>query len=84
MFGWDVVAVIEDTTGLLPPQGRDGLMRAIERIQVREAGAVLTAWRSMISPVQAEFDEVAAEIEKAGGFLHVKDWSPDGLGSKRC
>jgi hypothetical protein len=27
----------------------------------------------MISSVPQEYDEVAREIEKAGGFLHVKD-----------
>ena len=58
--------------GLLPPQRRDGLGQAVERIKSGEAGAVLTAWRSMISSVPQEYDEIAREIEKAGGFLHVK------------
>lgn len=45
----------------------------LEHIKSGEAGAVLTAWRSMISSVPQEYDEVAREIERAGGFLHVKD-----------
>ncbi|MFF1272906.1 recombinase family protein [Streptomyces marokkonensis] len=71
-FGWEITDVIEERAGLLPPQGRDGLRQAVERVRSGEAGAVLTAWRSMISPVH-EYDEVAREIERAGGFLHNKD-----------
>lgn len=70
-FGWDIADVIEEHAGLLPPDGRDGLRRAVERVQLGEVGAVLTAWRSMISPVPQEYDAIAREIEKAGGFLHV-------------
>ncbi|WP_228449695.1 recombinase family protein [Streptomyces alkaliterrae] len=72
-FGWEITDVIEERAGLLSPHGRDGLGRAVEHIKSGEAGAVLTAWRSMISSVPQEYDEVAREIEKAGGFLHVKD-----------
>lgn len=72
-FGWEITGVIEERAGLLSPHGRDGLGRAVEHIKSGEAGAVLTAWRSMISSVPQEYDEVAREIEKAGGFLHVKD-----------
>ncbi|MGP3953743.1 hypothetical protein [Streptomyces sp. 7N604] len=72
-FGWEITGVIEDHEGLLPPDGREGLRQAIDRIKSGEAGAVLTAWRSMISPVPQEYDEIAREIESAGGFLHVKD-----------
>ncbi|MEU6960187.1 recombinase family protein [Streptomyces chrestomyceticus] len=70
-FGWDIADVIEEHAGLLPPDGRDGLRRAVEHVQLGGAGAVLTAWRSMISPVPQEYDAIAREIEKAGGFLHV-------------
>lgn len=72
-FGWQVVGVIEDHAGLLPPEGRDGLRQAVGRIEGGEVGAVLTAWRSMISPIPHEYDQVSREIERAGGFLHVKD-----------
>jgi hypothetical protein len=72
-FGWEITDVIEERAGLLPPQGREGLGHAVERVRSGEAGAVFTAWRSMISSVPQEYDEVAREIEKAGGFLHVKD-----------
>ncbi|MFI1416535.1 recombinase family protein [Streptomyces sp. NPDC020731] len=73
VFGWEITDVIEERAGLLPPQGRAGLRQAVERVRNGEAGAVLTAWRSMISPVPHEYDEVAREIERAGGFLHNKD-----------
>ncbi|GAU65534.1 hypothetical protein SSP35_01_08780 [Streptomyces sp. NBRC 110611] len=73
MFGWEITAVIEDHAGLLPPDGREGLRQAVGRIKGGEAGVVLTAWRSMISPIPQEYDQVAHEIERAGGFLHVKD-----------
>ncbi|MET8830576.1 recombinase family protein [Streptomyces sp. NPDC004610] len=72
-FGWVITEVIEERAGLLPPHGRDGLRQAVEQIRQGSAGAVLTAWRAMISPVAQEYDEVAREIESAGGFLHVKD-----------
>ncbi|MEU4796139.1 hypothetical protein [Streptomyces sp. NPDC023327] len=72
MFGWHSTEVIEERVGLLPPHGRDGLERAVERVRSGDAGAVLTAWRSMISSVPQEYDEVAREIERAEGFLHVK------------
>ncbi|MEU4658486.1 hypothetical protein AB0G32_31910 [Streptomyces sp. NPDC023723] len=72
-FGWGITDVIEERAGLLPPHGREGLEQAVERVRSGEAGAVLTACRSMISAVRQEYDEVAREIEKAGGFLHVKD-----------
>lgn len=70
-FGWEITDVIEERAGLLPPQGRDGLAQAIERVTSGEAGAVLTARRSMISPVPQEYVEIAREVEAAGGFLHV-------------
>ncbi|MFE6742358.1 recombinase family protein [Streptomyces tubercidicus] len=72
-FGWEITGVVEDHAGLLPPDGREGLRQAVDRIKDGEAGAVLTAWRSMISPVPQEYDQVAREIESAGGFLHVMD-----------
>ncbi|MEU3255006.1 recombinase family protein [Streptomyces sp. NPDC006997] len=71
-FGWEITEVIEERAGLLPPRGRAGLERALGYVSSGEAGAVLTAWRSMISSLPQEYDEVAREIEKSGGFLHVK------------
>lgn len=73
LFAWEITEVIEEYAGLLPPQGREGLGRAVERVRSGAAGAVLTAWRSMVSPVPQEYDEVAREIERVGGFLHVQD-----------
>lgn len=86
-FGWEITGVIEDHVGLLPPGDREGLKQAVNRVRGGEAGAVLTAWRSMISLVPREYDQVAGEIEKAGGFLHVKDAKDsarDEHGSARC
>ncbi|MFF9900584.1 recombinase family protein [Streptomyces longispororuber] len=82
-FGWEIVEVVEDRAGLLPPSGRGGLARALARVADRDAGAVLTAWRSMVSPVVQEYDEVAREVEKAGGFLHVMDAARDGRRAAR-
>jgi hypothetical protein len=70
-FCWEIVAVIEEHAGTPLPVGRDGLKRAMEHITSGEATAVVTARRSMISPVVQEYDQVAREIEQAGGFLHV-------------
>ena len=70
-FGWEIADVVEDRVGLLPPEGRDGLTRAVELVERKEAGAVLTPWRSMISTIPQEYDEVARSVEKVGGFLHI-------------
>jgi hypothetical protein len=83
-FGWEITGLIEDHTGLLPPEGRDGLRQAVDRIKRGEAGAVLTAWRSMISPVPQEYDQVTREIENAGGFLHVMGSVRSENGVERC
>ncbi|GAA2351402.1 hypothetical protein SVIO_037190 [Streptomyces violaceusniger] len=88
MYGWDVVATIMDNTGLSAPQERTGLSEAIERVRAKEAGAILTAYRSMISPRQDEYDQAVAEVEAAGGFLAVRDRErqvpgPMGRSSKR-
>jgi hypothetical protein len=72
-FGWDVVAEIEETEGLNNPAERDGLARAIEHVKEERAGAVLTPWRTMISPIAREYDETARSIEKWGGFLQVME-----------
>ncbi|WP_320773182.1 hypothetical protein [Streptomyces sp. CRN 30] len=72
-FGWEITDVIEERAGLLPPRGRDGLDRAVGYITSGTAGAVLTSCRSMISAVAQEYDDMAREIERAGGFLHVRD-----------
>lgn len=70
-FCWEITAVIEDGAGAPPPPDRTGLRQAIEHVRSGGAGAVVTARRSMISPVAREYDQVTREIEKAGGFLHV-------------
>lgn len=72
-FGWEIANVVEDRVGLLLPEGREGLTRAVELVEKKEAGAVLTPWRSMISTIPQEYDEVARSVEKVGGFLHVMD-----------
>ncbi|MFH8515200.1 recombinase family protein [Streptomyces gelaticus] len=72
-FGWEVAAEIEDRHGLGKPEDRPGLAQAIERVKNKEAGALLAPWRSVISPIPQEFDEVSRKVESAGGFLHVMD-----------
>lgn len=79
-YGWTVADVIEDRAGLLPPQGREGLARAVDGIRERRAGALLTPYRSMISPRPAEYHEVAAQLEKAGGFLVAMTSATDTTG----
>ncbi|MEU9404806.1 hypothetical protein AB0E08_03740 [Streptomyces sp. NPDC048281] len=76
-FGWDVVAEIEDAEGLNPPAEREGLKLAIGYVEEKTAGAVLTPWRTMISPIADEYDETARRIERWGGFLQVMDSARD-------
>ena len=72
-FRWDVVAEIEEAEGLNNPAEREGLKRAIDLVKEKRAFAVLTPWRTMISPIAREYDETARSIEKWGGFLQVMD-----------
>ncbi|MFE2599716.1 hypothetical protein ACFXCZ_25005 [Streptomyces sp. NPDC059396] len=72
-LGWEIAGEFEDREGLLPPVGRAGLTAAVERLKSVGAGAVVTPWRSIISPLPQEYDEVARVIERAGGFLHCMD-----------
>lgn len=32
-FGWEITGVVEDHAGLLPPDGREGLRQAVDRIK---------------------------------------------------
>ncbi|MEU9975078.1 hypothetical protein [Streptomyces sp. NPDC051014] len=82
-FGWDVVAEIEERDTLRRPAQREGLTRAIERIEQRQAGAVLTPWPSMVSTSPEEYHEVARLIEKWGGFLHVMDGAKAQAGTRQ-
>ncbi|PZT71742.1 MULTISPECIES: hypothetical protein [unclassified Streptomyces] len=85
VFGWEIMGVIEDRVGLLPPDGREGLTQALAHVESKQAGAVLTAWRSMISTIPQEYDEVAREVESRGGFLHVMDTDRHrGRRAERC
>ncbi|GLF95837.1 hypothetical protein [Streptomyces yaizuensis] len=72
-LGWTIAAVIEDRDGLGPPDVRTGLSQALAHLRDQRAGAVLTPWRSMISPLPQEYNEVARRAESSGGFLQVVD-----------
>ncbi|ANW19373.1 recombinase family protein [Streptomyces clavuligerus] len=72
-LGWTVTEVIEDRDGLGPPDVRTGLSQALAHVREHRAGAVLTPWRSMISPLPQEYNEVARRVESSGGFLQVVD-----------
>ncbi|WP_369358376.1 recombinase family protein [Streptomyces sp. cg2] len=81
-FCWEIADVIEDDDAeTLSPGDRSGLRQAIGHIKSGAAGAVVTACRSMISPVTQEYDQVARDIEQAGGFLHVMGSTPGGPGT---
>lgn len=70
-FGWEVAATIEDRRGPRSAQEREGLRRAVELIEMKQAEAVLAPGRSMIATTPQEYDEIAHDVEKAGGFLHA-------------
>ncbi|MEU7106978.1 hypothetical protein ACFQ2B_32195 [Streptomyces stramineus] len=74
VLGWDVVAVVvEDGEQLaVPPREREGLTSALSHLLRGEVGAILTAWRSMISPSVDECREILREIEESGGFVYTK------------
>lgn len=75
-FGWDVVSVIQEDEGQRSPRERAGLTAAIARIKSGDAGAIVTAWRSMISPMAEEYREIVREIEAAEGFVFARRLAP--------
>ncbi|MEU3754632.1 recombinase family protein [Streptomyces olivoreticuli] len=80
-FGWDVVDVITEADDGTPPRGREGLKRALGYLRSGEAGAILTVYRSMISPSTSEYTEIAREVEENGGFVYAKNpTSPENAG----
>ncbi|MFJ9774101.1 hypothetical protein ACIRVF_23145 [Kitasatospora sp. NPDC101157] len=68
---WDVALTVLDDETDKPPEQRPLLLAALQTISDRTAGAILTPSRTAISPIGGEFDEFAAQVEKAGGFLQV-------------
>ncbi|GAA0363883.1 hypothetical protein [Streptomyces blastmyceticus] len=74
ILGWDVVAVVVEkgSQHSAPPREREGMESALSRLRCGEAGAILTAWRSMISPSVDEYRETVREIEETGGFVYAK------------
>ncbi len=83
-FCWEITAVIEEDAEGLSPGARTGLARAVDHIRSGEASAVVTARRSMISPVTREYEQFAHDIEKVGGFLHVMDSTRGGTDAERA
>ncbi|MDT0451881.1 hypothetical protein [Streptomyces hesseae] len=73
VLGWDVAAVIvENDRRAVPPWEREGLTSALGLLRRGEAGAILTAWRSMISPSIDEYKRTLREIDEDGGFVYAK------------
>lgn len=68
---WGVTLTVLDDETEKPPDRRPLLLAALKTITDRTAGAILTPSRAAISPIDGEFDDFAAEVEKAGGFLQV-------------
>ncbi|GAA0483019.1 hypothetical protein GCM10009544_51120 [Streptomyces stramineus] len=68
-----MAVVVEDGEQLaVPPREREGLTSALSHLLRGEVGAILTAWRSMISPSVDECREILREIEESGGFVYTK------------
>ncbi|MGW3040836.1 hypothetical protein ACWC9T_12480 [Kitasatospora sp. NPDC001159] len=68
---WDVTLTVVDDETEKPPEQRPLLLAALQTIKDRGAGAILAPSRTAVSPIDGEFDEFAAQVEKAGGFLQV-------------
>ncbi|MER7671101.1 hypothetical protein ABTY61_21920 [Kitasatospora sp. NPDC096128] len=68
---WDVTLTVLDDETEKPPEQRPLLLAALQTITDRTAGAILLPSRAAISPIDGEFDDFAAQVEKAGGFLQV-------------
>ncbi|MFI9363931.1 hypothetical protein ACIG5E_23185 [Kitasatospora sp. NPDC053057] len=68
---WDVTLTVLDDETEKPPEQRPLLLAALQTIKDKTAGAILAPSRTAISPIDGEFDEFAAQVEKVGGFLQV-------------
>ncbi|WP_367129899.1 MULTISPECIES: hypothetical protein [Streptomyces] len=73
VLGWDVAAlIVESDRRAVPPWEREGLASVLGHLRRGEAGAILTAWRSMISTSLDEYKQTLREIEEDGGFVYAK------------
>ncbi|MGW2376100.1 MULTISPECIES: hypothetical protein [Kitasatospora] len=68
---WDVTLTILDDETEKPPEQRPLLLAALQSISDKTAGSILIPSKAAISPLDGEFDDFAAQVEKAGGFLQV-------------
>lgn len=67
---WRVVKELTDQ-GDDTPSRKPGLQQALELIKSREAGGIITPFRSCISILPSEYEETAAVIAESGGFIKV-------------
>ncbi len=77
-IGWRVVVAVEEAETSLPPGKRKGLKRALDMIEAGEAGAIVTPWRSMISPDADEYHELNRTLYAAGGFVYARGLTAPG------
>ncbi|MFE5583723.1 hypothetical protein [Kitasatospora sp. NPDC056531] len=70
-YDWEVSLTVLDDEMEKPPEQRPLLLAALQTIKDRSAGAILIPSKATVSPIDGEFDEFAAQVEKAGGFLQV-------------
>ncbi|MFJ9609013.1 hypothetical protein ACIRS1_22005 [Kitasatospora sp. NPDC101176] len=70
-FGWEVsLTFVDDETDRCPEQ-RPLLLAALQTVRDDSAGAILVPSRAAVSPIDGEYDDFSALVEKAGGFVQV-------------
>ncbi|MFE4516936.1 hypothetical protein ACFRMQ_22390 [Kitasatospora sp. NPDC056783] len=71
-FDWGIdLIVVDDETTRAEPERRPMLRAALQRLQDRQAGAILVPSKATISPIDGEFNDFAKRVEKASAFIQV-------------
>lgn len=75
LHDWHVEEVLTEATNEPPPQ-RPELTRALSMVADRTIVGIVTAHRSMISPVDTDVTSVEETLRRAGAFLAVLPQRP--------
>ncbi|MFD7908459.1 hypothetical protein ACFV4F_38955 [Kitasatospora sp. NPDC059722] len=70
-FGWGIALTVVDEEVEKSPDRRRMLQAALQKITDGEADAILVPSKAAISPIEGEYNEFAARVEKAAGFVQV-------------
>jgi hypothetical protein len=71
--GWEVVGEFSDVTGMAPAKTRQGFRDAVHVIEAGQAHGLVTKYRAMVAPTDAEYAQLDAKLKQLTAFL-VATW----------